>query len=338
MKKQFTLAVTILISVITFAQNGINYKAIVKDDSGNVITNQQIQIQFSILKGTAQANVYTETHSPTTDANGLVILNIGEGTPVSGDFTSLDWGSDDYYLNVQLNTGVAGSSFIDLGTTQFTAVPYALQAEKASNVFSGNYDDLVDTPTIIEPKGLETIDEGNGIGWRLVGQDPNNYGNIGENAVDLSNSSNNSTTRGATGSSSTAMGFRTTALGAQSTTMGSYTEASGIYSTAMGYNTTASGNYSTAMGYRTTASGTGSTAMGSYSTASGDHSTAIGDNTIAASNNSLAIGNHNHDTNGASRLFIVGNGDFSAVSNAFTVYQGTDAELDTFNSGFDYWK
>ena len=45
------------------------------------------------------------------------------------------------------------------------------------------------TSNTTEPSGLEAIDEGNGIGWRLIGKDPANYANIGENAVDLSSNS-----------------------------------------------------------------------------------------------------------------------------------------------------
>lgn len=79
----------------TFAQQGINYKAIVKDGSGNVVANDLIQVQFTILQGAT--SVYQETHSPTTDANGIVILNIGEGTPISGTFNAIDWSADDHF-------------------------------------------------------------------------------------------------------------------------------------------------------------------------------------------------------------------------------------------------
>ena len=124
--KHFTSALLILISISVTAQQGINYKAIVKDGTGNVVTNDLIAVQFIIYKGAALTdNVYQETHTPTTDANGLVILNIGEG--ISGDvFTNIDWGSDDHYLNVQIDTG---GGLVDMGTTQFMAVPYALYAE-----------------------------------------------------------------------------------------------------------------------------------------------------------------------------------------------------------------
>ena len=114
-----------------FAQQGINYKAIVKDGSGNVVANDLIQVQFTILQGAT--SVYQETHSPTTDANGIVIISIGEGIPISGTFSTIDWSADDHYLNVQINTG---GGLTDMGTTQFMAVPYAIHAKTAESVSS----------------------------------------------------------------------------------------------------------------------------------------------------------------------------------------------------------
>ena len=140
----------------------INYKAIIRDNTGTILANDLIIIQFSILEGDDQTMVYSENHTPTTDANGLVILNIGEGTILNGEYTIIDWASDSHFLNVQINTG---SGLVDMGTTQFLSVPYALHAQTAENTM-----------------GLEDIDEGNGIGWRLKDRDPDNYGNIGENA------------------------------------------------------------------------------------------------------------------------------------------------------------
>ncbi|MCX7549254.1 hypothetical protein OS191_00205, partial [Xanthomarina sp. F2636L] len=98
MKKLITLLMPFFISISSFAQNGINYKALVKDNLGNVVANQGITIQFIILEGAT--NVYQETHSPTTDANGIAIVNIGEGTIVSGTFSAIDWSSDDHFLKV----------------------------------------------------------------------------------------------------------------------------------------------------------------------------------------------------------------------------------------------
>ncbi|MBP6794328.1 MAG: tail fiber domain-containing protein [Saprospiraceae bacterium] len=138
---------------------------------------------------------------------------------------------------------------------------------------------------------LEKITEGANTGHRILGRDPANYGDIGSNAVDLSYSFDESSTMGATGDYSTAIGQNTTASGYFSTAMGSYTSASGSESTAMGSNTNASGNNSTAMGNNTYASGSESTAMGSSTNASGNYSTAMGSYTSASGSESTAMGN-----------------------------------------------
>ena len=66
--------------------------------------------------------------------------------------------------------------------------------------------------------------------------------------------------------------------------------ATGTSSTAIGYNCKASGDYSTAMGYQTLATGAYSTAMGAYSGATGNWSTAIGNRAYAGGDIQFAIG------------------------------------------------
>jgi len=305
MKTLFAL-ITILFTIITsFAQQGINYKAVIKDNLGNVVANDLVQVQFSILQGAAQTNVYTETHTPTTDANGIIMVNIGGGS-TSDVFTDIDWVSDDHFLKVKIDTG---GGLVDMGTTQFMHVPYAIQAEKAANV-----------------TGLEAIDEGNGVGWRLIDVNPVTYGDIGENAVDFSTQTFVSDSRGATGRNSVAMGLETTASGDYATAMGQESIASSSRSTAMGSSTDATGAVSTAMGSNTTASGNVSTAMGSSTTASGTASTAMGTRTYADAYTSTAIGRYNIGGGNPGQwinfdpLFEIGNGSsINQRSNALTV-------------------
>lgn len=268
--KKYILLVILLVSILGYSQNGINYKAVIKNDLGNIIANSSVDIRFQILESDALTNVYEETHSPTTDNNGIIIVNIGEGTVIMGTSDAINWEENNHYLNVQIDTG---TGFTDMGTTQFSAVPYAFHAEKAANV-----------------KGLEAIDEGFGIGWRLVGRNPDNYGNIGGGGIDLSSSTDDTQDYGATGTGAFATGFQTIASGISSTAMGNSTTASGIRSTTMGLNTNAPGGNSIAMGESTTASGLVSTAMGKITTASGENSTAMGENTIASGENSTALG------------------------------------------------
>ena len=213
---------------------------------------------------------------------------------------------------------------------------------------------------------LTSVTEGGNTGQRLSISNASNHGDIGSNAVDLSYQTSSSSTRGATGGSSTAMGSRTTASGDYSTAMGyqttasgsastasgTYSTASGVSSTAMGYNTTASGNDSTAMGYQTTASGgygaiamgdsstasgLSSTAMGYLTTSSGNNSTAMGYQTTASDYASLVIGQYNSSGSSATSAssfntsntaFVIGNGTASnAKSDAFKVMFNGDTTV-----------
>jgi len=88
--QNLVMSLVFLMTLTALAQQGINYK--IKDGGGNIVANQNITIQFQILEGAGMANVYQETHSPMTDANGIVMVNIGEGTPNSGNYSTIDWG------------------------------------------------------------------------------------------------------------------------------------------------------------------------------------------------------------------------------------------------------
>src|SRR5210317_841078 len=126
--RQFTRTLILLLSGVVMAQQGINYKAQVKDENGNIVKSQSVIIQFTIYQGESLSNnVYQEIHSTTTDSNGIVVVNIGEGTVDSGVFDDINWGLDDHFLNVQIDTG---EGLIDMGTTQFMSVPYAKYADK----------------------------------------------------------------------------------------------------------------------------------------------------------------------------------------------------------------
>jgi len=188
--------------------------------------------------------------------------------------------------------------------------------------------------------GLQALDEGNGIGWRLRGRDPANYGNIGVDAVDLSSSSS-SITNGASGRNSFATGNQTKASGVHSTALGQFTIASGLNSTALGRSTFASGNNSTSIGFGTNAFGDYSTSMGYGTNASGDYSTSMGLNTNAPSYAETAIGTYNttytpNSTttwNASDRLFVVGNGqDSQNKSDVFTIRKDGKATINGFTT------
>jgi len=154
-KTIFKLTVTTLLTlnfalstVKAQAPQNFKYQAIVRNSTGAILENQQIGFQLSILQtNETGTSVYTETFTTTTNSYGLVNLLVGEGTVVNGDFTSIDWGTDEYFLKVELDE-TGGSNYVLLGTSKLSSVPYALHASSAANVFSGNYNDLSNTPSI----------------------------------------------------------------------------------------------------------------------------------------------------------------------------------------------
>ncbi len=126
-KKLITFIIAITISITCFAQQGINYKAVLKDTNGNLLAGTFMNVQFTIHQSTSTGTiVYQEDYNYTTNANGLLILNIGSDTsPSIGVFEDIDWSADLHFLQTTIT--YSGGT-INFDTTEFMAVPYALYA------------------------------------------------------------------------------------------------------------------------------------------------------------------------------------------------------------------
>ena len=136
MKKIYTIVAALLMTASVFAQapEKMSYQAVVRDASNQLTTNQAVGMQISILQTTATGTaVYVETQTPTTNANGLVSLEIGTGTVVSGDFTTIDWANDTYFIKTETDP-TGGTTYTITGTTQLMSVPYALHAKTAESI------------------------------------------------------------------------------------------------------------------------------------------------------------------------------------------------------------
>ncbi len=116
-------------SVGAQAPQSFKYQAVARDGSGNVLTSRNVSFKISILKGSTSGAVsYSETHKTTTNAYGLANLEIGKGTPVSGNFANINWASGSYFVKVELDPN-GGSAYQNMGTSQLLSVPYALHAK-----------------------------------------------------------------------------------------------------------------------------------------------------------------------------------------------------------------
>jgi len=135
MKKYFTAAF-ILLGSLVYAQDFFNYQAVIRDGSGNILMSSSVDLRFSILQSSSTGTVaYSESHAISTNAFGLVNLEIGSGTVLTGSFSGIQWGNYDHFLKVEVNIG---SGYVTMGTTQFNYVPYAFYAKSAENVTNDN--------------------------------------------------------------------------------------------------------------------------------------------------------------------------------------------------------
>ncbi len=145
--KKLLLLLLLIQSTILLAQapQGFNYQATVRNASGGLIINQNVNFKFNVMQNTPTSSpVFSETHFAPTDDLGAVNLVVGKGTATTGAFSQINWGSGTYYLGIELNIG---SGYVAMGTTQLLSVPYALYAGSSQNkgkpsiMISGNITD-----------------------------------------------------------------------------------------------------------------------------------------------------------------------------------------------------
>ncbi len=134
MKKLVLLSLAIGLSFLSLAQAPqlINYQAVIRNATGQVVQNQNVSLRLSIHeKYSVGINVYQEEHMVTTNDFGLVNIHIGAGVNKIGLLNAVKWGSDVHVLKVSLDqNGV--SSFSAMGYAQLVSVPYALYAANVS--------------------------------------------------------------------------------------------------------------------------------------------------------------------------------------------------------------
>ncbi|GGE43047.1 hypothetical protein GCM10010832_23760 [Psychroflexus planctonicus] len=139
MKHVFTILVSILMATNVFGQTPekMSYQAVVRESANELVANTQVGMQLSILQGGDNGNVvYQETQTPTTNVNGLVSVEIGTGTVISGNFTTIDWSTGPYFIKTETDP-TGGSNYNITGTSQLISVPYALYAKESGSSIPG---------------------------------------------------------------------------------------------------------------------------------------------------------------------------------------------------------
>ena len=150
MKKHLFLVVTLLLTCIFPLSTALgqspekmSYQAVIRNSSNQLVTNQAVGMKISILQGSISGtSVYEEIYNPnpTTNANGLLTVEIGGGVPVSGSFASIDWSAGPFFIKTETDPN-GGTNYSIIGTSQLLSVPYALHAKTAETV-TGETDPL----------------------------------------------------------------------------------------------------------------------------------------------------------------------------------------------------
>ncbi|WP_445454416.1 tail fiber domain-containing protein [Flavobacterium sp. 25HG05S-40] len=128
--KKIISFIVLLASLSVFAQvpQKMSYQAVVRNSTNALVVNTTVGMRISILQDVATGPaIYVETHSVTTNSNGLVSLEIGGGNVVTGDFFGIDWANNQYFVKTETDP-TGGSNYTIVGTSQFLSVPYALFA------------------------------------------------------------------------------------------------------------------------------------------------------------------------------------------------------------------
>jgi hypothetical protein len=113
MRKGFLFCLAFLIMLHISAQPPLyfKYQAVARDGSGTILAGKMVGFQISVLKNNASGPVvYREIHQKSTNAFGLVDLEIGNGTPGFGEFSKIDWGSDKFFIKIEMDPA-GGLSF-----------------------------------------------------------------------------------------------------------------------------------------------------------------------------------------------------------------------------------
>jgi hypothetical protein len=180
------------------APSGFRFQAVARDAANDVMATDNIAVRVSLLRGGPSGAVdYSERHEVTTTDLGVFDLHIGNGSALSGDVNTIDWGTDSYFLKIDIDP-MGGDSYVNLGASQLLSVPYALYAKESGSGGGGGdptdelqnlvYDPTTQTLTLTDGNSV-TLQVGGGGGGtddQTISLSGTTLSIEGGNAVDLS--------------------------------------------------------------------------------------------------------------------------------------------------------
>ncbi len=144
MKKITLIYILAVLTISASAQTpqAFKYQQVVRDAAGELLQNQELGIRISIYDSDPGGIiVYQETFSKTTNDFGLMNLEIGNGTVVSGTFSAIDWRSGSKFVGIEVDPA-GGTAYVSMGTSQLLSVPFSLHSATSDDdgdwTISGN--------------------------------------------------------------------------------------------------------------------------------------------------------------------------------------------------------
>jgi hypothetical protein len=128
----------------TTTPEGFKYQASLRNAQGEVISDKPVSIRISILSkgnnvkgGSNTETVFSEVHRVATNKLGMVSFEIGSGMLVTGEFSAIQWGSSEHFVQIEIDEA-GGDNYKILGISQLMSVPYSLHAKMAGDVMPGS--------------------------------------------------------------------------------------------------------------------------------------------------------------------------------------------------------
>ena len=103
---KYILASLMIVSCIINSQaqspQKMSYQAVIRTSDNQLVVNRAVRMRISLLPDSANATAsYVETHQVTTNTLGVVQLEIGGGTVVSGSFATPPWSRGKMFLKTE---------------------------------------------------------------------------------------------------------------------------------------------------------------------------------------------------------------------------------------------
>ncbi|MBU2948821.1 hypothetical protein [Zobellia uliginosa] len=165
LKVLFAFMLLAVLEISAQAPEKMSYQAIIRSSDNSLVLDAPVNLKIIVRQGSVNGtSAYEESHSATTNANGLVSLEIGAGNRISGAFKDIPWSNGPFFIETQVDPN-GGSNYSIIGVSQLLSVPYALYAKYAENITGATASAPVEKDATIisfeSTRNIATSDVGN---------------------------------------------------------------------------------------------------------------------------------------------------------------------------------